>query len=207
MRVLVIGAAGKSGRAVVEAALSSGHQVTAFVHKIGDYQPASVTLVEGDATDLVDVEKAVANQDAVIDTIGGKIPWKASGLERTAAAAITSAMRKHGVRRFIVISMVGVGDSGGSVPVYEKLLLPTLLRGEMKDKAAMESTVESSGLDWIIVRPPFLSDGPATGHIQIFEADVYEKAHKITRADLAAFIVAQISSDEHLRRAVTVGNS
>jgi uncharacterized protein YbjT (DUF2867 family) len=53
MKILVIGAAGKSGRAVVEAALSAGHQVTAFVHTIGEYQPANITVIEGDATDVV----------------------------------------------------------------------------------------------------------------------------------------------------------
>jgi putative NADH-flavin reductase len=207
MKILVIGAAGKSGRAVVDAALSVGHTVTALVRTIQDYDPAGVTVIEGDATDTADMERAVAGQDAVIDTIGGKVPWKSTGLERTAATAITSAMQKHEVRRFVVISMIGVGDSEANVPIYEKLLLPTLLRGERKDKEAMESTVRGSGLDWIIVRPPFLGNGPATGHIQIFDASLSEKAHSITRADLAAFLVAQVSSDEHLHSAVTIGNS
>ena len=71
----------------------------------------------------------------------------------------------------------------------------------------MESSVEASGLDWIIVRPPFLTDGSATGSNQTFDASTDEKAHKIKRADLAAFMVAQLSNDEHLHRAVTVGNS
>lgn len=208
MKVLVIGAAGKSGRAVVEAALSAGHQVTALVHTIGEYQPANVTVIEGDATDVGDMERAIAGQDAVIDTIGGKAaPWKATSLERTAATAIISAMKKHGVRRLVVISMIGEGDSVANVPIYERFLLPTFLRGEGKHKEAMESTVEVSGLDWIIVRPPFLTDGSATGSIQTFDASTDEKAHKITRADLAAFMVAQVSNDEHLHRAVTVGNS
>lgn len=188
---------------MVEAALFNGHQVTAFVHAIGEHQPANVTVVEGDATNVADMERAIVGQDAVIDTIGGKAPWKATGLEITAAAAIVSAMEKHEVRRLVVISMLGVGDSGANVPIYERLLLPTLLRGEMKDKGAMKATVQASGLDWIIVRPPFLSDGPATGHIQIFEVSSDEKAHKITRSDLAAFMVAQVSNDEHLHRAVT----
>ncbi len=208
MKVLVIGAAGKSGRAVVEAALSAGHQVTALVHTIGEYQPANITVIEGDATDAGDMEKAIAGQDAVIDTIGGKAaPWKTTSLERTAAAAIILAMQKHGVRRLVVISMIGEGDSIANVPIYERFLLPTFLRGEGKDKEAMESTVRASGLDWIIVRPPFLTDGSATGHIQIFDASTDEKAHTITRADLAAFMVAQMSNDEHLHRAVTIGNS
>ena len=206
MKVLVIGAAGKSGRAVVEAALSAGHDVTAFVHEAGEYRPANVTVIEGDATNVADMERAIAGQDAVIDAIGGKIPWKASGLEQTAAAAIISAMQKHHVRRFVVISMIGVGDSTANVPIYERLLLPTLLGGERTDKGAMELIVEASGLNWTIIRPPFLSNAPATGHIQVFDTNSSAKAHKITRSDLATFIVAQLPKDEYSHRAVTIGN-
>ena len=163
MKILVIGAAGKSGRAVVEAALSAGHQVTACVRTIGEYQPANVTMIQGDATDVLDMERAIAGQDAVIDTIGGKSPFKSDGSESRAAEAITSAMRKHGVRRLVVISMIGEGDSTANLPMVERLLLPPLMRAELKDKAAMEATVEASELDWVIVRPPFLNDGSATG--------------------------------------------
>ena len=64
----------------------------------------------------------------------------------------------------MVTSIIGEGDSVANVPIYERFLFPTFLRGEMKDKEAMESTVEASELDWNIVRPPFLTDGSATGH-------------------------------------------
>lgn len=71
----------------------------------------------------------------------------------------------------------------------------------------MEAAVEASGLDWVIVRPAILSDDPATGDLRTYSADTDEKAHKITRGDLAAFLVDQLSSDEHLRQAVTIANS
>ena len=90
---------------------------------------------------------------------------------------------------------------------YERLFLSTLLRNEMKDKAAMEAIVDASGLDWIIVRLPFLNDDPDTGNIHVFPAETGEIAHKLTRADLAAFMVAQLSSDEYLRKAVAIANS
>ena len=90
---------------------------------------------------------------------------------------------------------------------YERLFLSTLLRSEMKDKAAMEAIVDASGLDWIIVRLPFLNDDRGTGNIHVFSAGTGEIAHKLTRADLAAFMVAQLSSDEYLQKAVAVANS
>ncbi len=71
----------------------------------------------------------------------------------------------------------------------------------------MESAVEGSDLDWVILRPAFLSDDTATGNVRVFSAESGEKAHKITRADLAAFMIAQLSSDEHLHQAVAIANS
>jgi putative NADH-flavin reductase len=77
MKVLVIGAVGKSGRAVVEQALAAGHDVTAFVHKTEGYLPDSnVRVIEGDARDRSAMDSAMLGQDAVIDTIGGKLSFK-----------------------------------------------------------------------------------------------------------------------------------
>lgn len=70
----------------------------------------------------------------------------------------------------------------------------------------MESTVSGSELDWVITRPAALTDKPATGDVRIFSADNRAKAHSRTRSDHAAFLVAQLTSDDHLREAVTIAN-
>jgi putative NADH-flavin reductase len=208
MKLLVVGAAGKTGKAVVEQAVAAGHQVTALVRSVKEFAPlASVRVIEGDATDSVVVDSAVAGQDAVIDTIGGKTPYKETDLESSAARAIIASMQRNGVRRLIVTSMAGEGDSKANASTYERLLMATFLRGADKDKAAMESAVEASGLDWIILRPAVLNDDAPTGDVRIFSAETNEKAHKITRQDLAAFMLAQLSSNEQLGRAVTIANS
>ncbi len=104
MKVLVIGAAEKSGRAVVEQALAVGHDVTAFVHETeGHSTDSNVRVVEGDATDRSAMDSAMLGQDAVIDTIGGKNPLKPTTLEASAAATITASMQSSGVRRLVVI--------------------------------------------------------------------------------------------------------
>ena len=207
MNILVIGAAGKTGVAVVEQAVAAGHQVTAFVRNADEYRGPSVRVVEGDAADSAVMDEAVIGQDAVLDTIGGKTPYKATTLESSAARMIIDAMQRHGVLRLVVTSMLGVGDSEANAPIYERLLVSTFLRGADKDKSAMETTVESSGLDWVILRPAILSDDPATGKVQVFQAETGEKAHKITRADLASFMIAQLSNNEYLHQVVTIANS
>ena len=208
MKVLVIGAAGKTGQAVVEQAVAAGHQVTAFVRQAADYQaPANVRVVAGDATNRAAMEAAVLGQEAVLDTIGGKTPYKATTLESSAAHTIIAAMRHHRVRRLVVTSMLGVGDSLANSSWYLRLLVATFLRGADKDKTAMENTVEASDLDWVVLRPAILTDDPATGNVRVFAAETGDKAHSITRADLAAFMVAQLTTDDHLHQAVAIANS
>jgi len=205
MKVLVVGAAGRTGRAVVEQAAAAGHEVTALVRS-HDYNVPGVTVRVGDARDAGTVEAAVSGQDAVIDTAGGKTPYKHTTLETDVAATIVAAMQRHGVRRLVVTSTIGEGDSTANTPFYVKILLATFLRGAKPDKAGMESAVSGSELDWVISRPAVLTDKPATGNARVFSTDSREQAHSITRADLAAFLVAQLISDDHLREAVTVAN-
>ena len=207
MKILVIGAGGKTGGEVVKQALAAGHEVTAFVRQADKYDGANVRVVEGDATDGAAIEKAIIGQDAVIDTIGGKTPYKETTLESSAATSIIKAMQKNGVRRLVVTSMLGEGESKANASIYERLLLATFLRGADKDKAAMESAVKASDLDWVILRPAILNDDAATGNIKVFDAETGEKAHKITRADLAAFMLEQLSSDQYLHKTVTIANS
>ena len=211
MKVLVIGAGGESGEQIVKRALAHGHEVTAFVHDPGSYKQQGVRVVGGDVLDAGAVEKAVAEQDAVIDAIGGKTPYKETTLETHAARNVVEAMNRNGVKRLIVISVVGAGDSVENAPfLYEHLLMPIYLRGAMKDKAGMEAAVSTSDLQWTLVRPPMLTEGDPTGKFHVVATEEHPndtKAHKITRADLAEFIVEQLDSDEYVRQAVTVTNS
>lgn len=205
MKVLVVGAAGKTGRAVVDQAVAAGHEVTALVHGDG-YQVPGVTVHVGDASDAATMEAAVAGQDAVVDTVGGKTPDQPTTLETDVATAVVAAMAHHGVRRLVATSVVGEGESIANTPDFIKDLMTGFLSESTKDKAAMEDVVRASDLDWIITRPPVLTDDPATGDVRVLTVDSGEMASTITRADLAAFTVAQLDSDEHLRQAVTITN-
>ena len=125
MNVLVIGAAGRTGKAVVEQAVAAGHQVTAFVHQAGDYAMPNVRVIVGDATDGAVVAAATAGQDAILDTIGSKAPYKSTTLESDIASIVLAAMRQHGVRRLVVISMLGQGESMANAPFHGPLLMAT----------------------------------------------------------------------------------
>ena len=207
MKVLILGAAGKTGTLVIDEALKAGHEVTALVHHASDLTRSDVKILEGDATDAVAIATAVQGQDAVLDTIGGKTPFLATDLESSVAKSVIDAMQQYRVRRLIVTSMVGVGDSKANATFYERLLIATFLRGADRDKAAMEDTIVKSKLDWIILRPALLTDDPGGSQVRVFPAGAGEAVHAISRADLAAFMVAQLSTNENLHQAVTIAAS
>ncbi len=208
MNILVIGAAGKTGEEIVKQALGQGHTVTAFVHSAKDFDLPGTRVIEADVLDASAVHTAVAGQDAVLDALGGHTPWKETSLETNAARNIINAMKTHGVQRLLVISAMGVGDTKDLVPSwYEHLIMPTLLKGTVGDKERMEPLVETSGLEWTLVRPAHLVNGEATGNIKFFAPGSGETAHKITRADLAAFILDTLAAGTYKQQAVNIASN
>ena len=206
MNVLVFGATGKTGSLVVDRALSKGHTVTVLVRDPKKFSHPNVRVITGSATNPSDVLSAITGQQAVIESIGGTTPYKATTLETTSIRNIIAAMRTANVPRLITVSMMGIGDSRAQSPAwYKYLLMPTFLHGSTADKTSKESAVTSSGLDYVIVRPPILKDTPATGHIKVLTPS--ETGHAITRADLATFLVDQLESNANLNQAVTVVNT
>ena len=210
MKILVTGAAGKTGRLVVERALAAGHKVVALVHKPEEDQkhPLAVgaEIIHGDVQNPSRLEHAMESCHAVIDAIGGKTPFKSTDLETSAARVILDVMHRVGAKRLIVVSVLGAGDTREQAGFfYEHLLIPAFLSGAIKDKNAMEAEVTKSDVEWVLVRPPVLSDHDATGQVHVVAA--HDKAHKITRADLAQFLVDQLTSDTYLGQAVTVANT
>ena len=206
MKLLILGAAGKTGSTLVEQATVRGHTVTAFVHSSDEYLRTDVRILTGDARDQHSIVTAVHGQDAVIDALGGHIPFLETTLETDTARNVIDAMTAAGVRRLLVISTIGEGDSTRNVhDFYKHFIMPTLLRGVMKDKATMEQVVEHSQLDWTIVRPAGLRDGAPKG-IRVVTPESAEKVRFITRNDVATFLLDQLESHEYLHQAVGIAN-
>ena len=210
MKILVVGATGKTGRLVVDRALAAGHMVVALVHDPKDTEkdplPAGAGIVHGDVQNPTRLEHAMQGCEAVIDTLGGKTPWKSTEHESNAARVVLEVMDRVGAKRLIVISVLGAGESIEQAPwMYEHILMPTFLHGAIPDKNKMESEIRASHVNWVLVRPPVLNDHDAKGTVNIVPPG--EIAHHITRADLAQFLVDQLTSNQYLGQAVTVANS
>ena len=191
-RILVLGATGPTGRHIVAEALRRGHDVTALIRspdKSADL--AGVRLVQGDARDEAALREAVTDQDAVVSALGTPAsPLKDVTLLSEATRALVAAMRSKGVARLVAITGIGAGDSRGHGGfVFDRLIYPLLLRHVYADKDRQERVIRDSGLDWTIVRPGRLTDGPATGSVRIAPR---LPSGEISRADVAAVIVAVI---------------
>lgn len=206
MKLLVFGATGGSGRELVRQALEQGHTVTAFVRdaaKLGIEHP-NLTILAGDALNSTDVDRAVPGHDAVLAAIGA--PALKTGTVRSQGTRnIVRAMEKAGVRRLICQTSLGYGDSRAALdmtPFYFKyLIVPFLLRKGFADHALQEDHIKRSKLDWIIVRPGNLTDGQRTGAYRhgFDHADRTLKV-KVSRADVADFMLKQIGDDTYLRK-------
>ena len=206
MNIVIFGATGPLGRRITQAALAGGHQVTAFVRTAGRLDPhPALREVTGDVLDPDSVAAAIPGHDAVISALGHSSPSAAGHDLYPGASHIISAMQTAGVSRLIWISSHGVGDARGhSGFVFERIFVPLRLRAEFADKERQEAVVAASDLDWTIVRPARLTNGPATGRLRAQARLPVTIRDSISRADVAQFVIHELEYGEHLLTAPTV---
>jgi len=201
MKVLVVGSTGGTGRELVKQALEQGHEVTAFARtpeKVGIAHP-NLRIAKGDVTDFASVERAVVAQDAVLCALGTKVITK-NTIQSEGARNIIRAMQQHGVRRLVLESSLDVGDSRGQLGFFfAHVIRPTLLRKIFEDKELQEKIVGESPLEWIIVRPAMLTNGPRTGAYKAgFAPTDRNITRKISRADVADFMLLQLTEKTYV---------
>lgn len=206
MKILVLGATGGTGREVVTQALAGGHGVTVLVRDPKRLPaPERVRVVTGDLrADPESLRTATAGQDAVISTLGVGGSLKSGGLIAYAVPVILQAMTAAGVRRLVFTSALGVGDTWRDVPLLPSIMMRLLLRDLYADKAAGEALLRQSTLDWTLVHPVMLTNGPKTGRVQHGERLSLSGFPTISRADAADFLVAQLDDTRYVRKSVIV---
>jgi len=201
MKVIVFGGTGTIGRLVVQQAVEQDHEVTLLTRNpslVGPTDPR-VHVVEGDVFDARAIAPVIAGQDAVVVTLGG---GRKGGVRARGTAAIIEAMRATGVRRLVVLSLIGVGDSREQLNFFwKRLMFGLLLRGAYADHVEQERLTRASGLDWTIARPGSFTDGPRTGSYRRGFGPQEKTTLKVSRADVAEFVVEQLTDDTWLRQA------
>lgn len=173
MKLLVLGATGGTGRQVVTQALEAGFDVTAFARNPGKLtlHHSSLRVLEGGLADATALAVAMRSQDAVISAIGRGKRFTSDHLIARTVPVILAAMQSAGVRRLMFTSAIGVGATFQDSPLIAKVFFRTLLRGLDADKAIGEDLIRKSDLDWTIIQPGTLNDGPLTCRQSIMIAD------------------------------------
>lgn len=197
MRIAVFGANGATGREVVRQALVAGHEVTAFVRSAAKapQERPGLRVAVGEVTyDQSAVDAAVAGQDAVLSALGSTRSWQ--GLRHPAVMAeavpvIVRAMASTGVRRLVFLSALGVGGTAGDVPPVPRALFRMFLGPLFADKQAGERVLRDSGLDWTLVYPVMLTNGPHTGAYRVGEHLGLKGLPRVSRADVADFMLRE----------------
>lgn len=208
MRIFVIGATGGTGRELVRQALKRGHPVTALVRNPARMREshANLTVIKGNVMDPASLAPAMQGQDAVVCALGHKRWLGPSNILSQGTRNIVDAMKAAGVRRLVVETALGVGDSTGRLGLYYTLfVIPFILPFYWYDKGRQERVVRESGLDWIIVRPGQLTNGRKRGTYKHGpRVGNYLWSVSISRADTADFMLNQLSATPYLNTAVSV---
>ncbi|HEX4037834.1 MAG TPA: SDR family oxidoreductase [Acidobacteriaceae bacterium] len=204
MNLVVFGASGGTGRELVRQGLAQGHTITVFVRN-----PAAFTgedrlrVVVGDARNAQAVAEAVPGQDAVLSALGGGLGDDT--LLPEAMQHILAAMKQNGVRRLIVLGASGVWPGAAKrlssgAQFFRRIVEATVLKKAFASQRAMQMLIQASDVDWTVVQPPRLVNAPGRGQYRVDAEALPAGGTTIARADLARFMLAQLTSTEWLRK-------
>src|ERR1700676_3938507 len=205
MRILIFGATGGTGRYVVSQGLEQGCQVTAFARNQATLtaKHPNLTIVEGGLSDHNAITHALNGVNAVISVLGNttrKALFKSNNVISQNLPNIISAMQQGKVARLLFVTSFGVN---GKIFWPAKLLL-TLFRNLFADLPMQEKLIKESGLNWTIVRPARLTNGPKTGECRSGENIYIHPFSSISRADVAGFLLKEAVAPEYQRKVATI---
>lgn len=208
MKLLVLGATGGTGREIVRQALEHAHEVTILARNprapaVGE----KLRILQGDVTGGEALAAAIAGQDAVLSALGRGYSLKSGGLFARAMPRIVDSMEEQGVRRLVVVSAYGVGDTGRDAPLLPRLMHRLMLAELFADKLAGERAIRHSSLDWTLVYPTALTNGPRASRYRSGERlELHGLLPKISRADVAEFVLRQLDDPAYVRKGVILSD-
>jgi putative NADH-flavin reductase len=208
MKIVVFGASGKTGSLLVDEALSSGHDVIAYVRKpeaVKSNHP-NLKVVAGYLNEKDKLKSVISGSDACISTLGGASLTKHSREIIEGIDNIVSIMEEESVSRFIYLSSFGAGDSRKYMPQPIRFLIADImLLVPLADHNTNESRITKSQLQWTIVRPGGLTNGAKTGNLKHgCEMTKIKGSLSISRSNVAAFLLNQVTSNEYANKCVWV---
>jgi putative NADH-flavin reductase len=220
MNLTIVAASGGIGRHLLTQARDGGHRVTAVVRNPAALTEGSARVVATDlaAADPTALREALAGADGVLSGLGPRTT-RDTGVAERGTRAIVDAMRAVGPRRIVVVSAAPVGtvpspgrphpprhDPGDGF-VMRYVLAPLvrgLFREHYADLARMEELLRDSALDWTVVRPPRLTNGPLTHAYRTAYGRNVRRGLTVSRADVAACMLGALEAPDSVHRTIGI---
>jgi len=203
-KIALFGGSGQTGRLFLEQALYMGYAVKALLRDPGkvSIQHPGLEIIEGDVLKEADVKGTVDGCDIVVSLFGhvkGSQEW----LQTNGTKNIIRAMKSGGVKRIISLSGGGLPYPEKDRPKFADKMIRTIMKIAvpkiLNDAIRHHQVLRESGLDWVIVRGPRLTNDPAKGEYRVGWVGV-NASTKIGRADLADFILSQVEDEQYNRQ-------
>jgi putative NADH-flavin reductase len=213
MNIAIFGASGATGTLLTQRCLADGHDVRALLRTPEKFPLRDqVHVIQGSPFDLTSVSETIEGADAVLSALGAKSLKKEDVLER-AVPQIVAAMQKSlsetkPVRRIIVLGSAGASPTAlDKQPpwrrwIVQNIIYNTFLKWPVASQISQWNDLSHSNLDWTMVMPPMLTNGPARGTYRIDGDALPPNGSRISRADVADFIMQQIDNPQWIRRGV-----
>lgn len=210
MKIVIFGASGKTGSLLLDEALAKGYKVTAYVRRAGSVvqQHTNLKVIIGNLDDTVRLKEALVGAEACLSALGGGSLTKHSTEIIEGIELIIKLMEHEGIKRFIYLSSIGAGSSRYFMrPVVRFLLADIFLNVPLSDHTINEEHIMKSKLQWTLVRPGGLTDGPITGNsFYGCEKTILKGSPKISRSNVASFMIRQLSDTIYINKAVWLYN-
>jgi len=210
MKLAIFGATGETGKQLVKQALEKGDEVIAYLRNPSklNIKHESLKIIHGELTEKTAIERAVSGVNAVISVLGPRGGSKSKPITQGMQNIILS-MEKHNIRRLIISSTLSLSDPD-DLPDFKSRILINLVK--LINHAAYEEiinvgkVVRNSNLDWTIIRLSLLNNNPKSGKVKVGYLGKKEVGLKISRADIADFMLKQVQDTKYIRKAPVISN-
>ena len=211
MNIALFGASGATGKLLTERCLAAGHTVSALIRNPGDFAfKDRVRVIKGSAFDSAAITDTLAGADAVLSALGAKSPFRNENILPRAIPLMVKSMSEQGMRRIIVLGSAGaLPTSLSKQPAYRRWIVQNIvykvfLKYPVLEQISQYQILSTSDLDWTMVMPPMLSNAPARGTYRIDGEALPTNGSRISRADVADFMMLQLTTTQWLRKGVYI---
>jgi len=206
MKIVIFGASGKTGTLITEQALAKGHHVIAFIRRPGSiiqHHP-NLQVIVGNLNDESKLKEAIAGSDVCISALGGGSLTKHAPEVISGIDSIVTIMEQEQAGRLIYLSSIGAGESRNLMsPLVRFIIADIILRVALADHTLNEQRIEKSKLQWTIIRPGSLTNGPKTGNLKHGSNNTILKGStKISRANVASFMLSLLEDSAYINKSV-----